>query len=70
MLEVANLEEIVATFHDAYNSIASCFSCCCSFYLLPAQGTSISSTMGVILSLLPPFVLSVTSWGFKRKLLI
>ena len=25
--------------------------------------------MGVILSLLPPVVLSVTSWGFKRKFL-
>ena len=38
------------------------------FYLLP-QGTSISSTRGVIFSLLPPVALSVTSWVVKRKFL-
>ena len=38
------------------------------FYLLP-QRTSISSTMGVIFSLLPPVVLSVTSWVVKRTFL-
>ena len=38
------------------------------FYLLP-EGTSISSTRGVIFSLLPPVVLSVTSWMVKRKFL-
>ena len=38
------------------------------FYLLP-QGTSISSTRGVIFSLLPPVALSVISWVVKSKFL-
>ena len=38
------------------------------FYLLPG-GTSISSTRGVIFSLLPPVALSVMSWVVKRKFL-
>ena len=38
------------------------------FYLLP-QGTSISSTRGVIFSLFPPIALSMTSWMVKRKFL-
>ena len=38
------------------------------FYLLP-QRTSISSTMGVILSCLPPVVLSVTSWVSRESFL-
>ena len=42
--------------------------CTFYFYLLP-QGTSISSTRGVIFSLIPPIALSMTSWMVKRKFL-
>ena len=42
--------------------------CTFYFYLLP-QGTSISSTRGVIFSLIPPIAISMTSWMVKRKFL-
>ena len=36
------------------------------FYLSPG-GTSLSSTEGIIFSLIPPIVLSMTAWGFKKR---